>query len=215
MCLDFGEVGIVAASAGQPDSTIDAVSRLARAETNPACLSQHLRRVELHADCIHLVLKRPGLAGQTRDAQTDIAAIERRLAPGERLLVEETDPALVRVVLPVRLKLRGGRSWMALPDGKSGARKANADTVLIQGLSGAHAALDEMSIRPDGRAADQQDAKSPPSAYRRRLANLAFLSPDIQAAIVAGQQPAGLKLEHFLRSDLPLAWADQRIQYGF
>ncbi|MBI2249269.1 MAG: hypothetical protein HYU61_05340, partial [Brevundimonas diminuta] len=103
---------------------IDAVSRLTRAETNPACLSQHLRRVELHADCVHLVLKRPGPAGQTRDAQTDIAAIERRLAPGERLLVEETDPALVRVVLPVRLKLRGGRSWMALPDGKSGARKA-------------------------------------------------------------------------------------------
>jgi hypothetical protein len=44
---------------------------------------------------------------------------------------------------------------------------------------------------------------------------LAFLDPTLQAAIVAGHQPAGLKLDHLLRMDIPLAWADQRAQLGF
>lgn len=191
------------------------VSRLARIQATSAGPSHHLRRVEVHADCVHLVLMRQALVGQTRDLQTDLASLERRLAPGERILIGERDQGLVRIVLPVRLKLRGGRSWMALPDGRSAARKPSDDPVLVQGLSGAHATLNEMGIRPDGRASDQGNSKSPPSAYRRRLSNLAFLAPDIQAAIVAGRQPAGLKLENFLRSDLPLAWADQRTQYGF
>lgn len=35
------------------------------------------------------------------------------------------------------------------------------------------------------------------------------------AAIVAGRQPAGLKLDYLLKADLPLAWADQRTALGF
>ena len=60
-----------------------------------------------------------------------------------------------------------------------------------------------------------RQARGAATAYRRLLANLAFLAPEIQAAIVAGRQPAGLKLEHLLRSDLPLAWADQQAKFGF
>lgn len=194
---------------------IDAVSRIARVEAQAATLCQYLRRVELHAESVHLVLLRQAVVGQTRDAQTDLAALGRRLAPGERMMTEDKDPDLVRIVLPVRLKVRGGRSWLALPDGRTPLRRSNSDPVLIQGLSGAHVALDEMGIRPDGRAHESHAAKSPASAYRRRLSNLAFLSPQIQAAIVAGQQPAGLKLEYLLRSDLPLAWADQKVKFGF
>jgi len=75
--------------------------------------------------------------------------------------------------------------------------------------------LAEMGVRPDGRAIENRQARGASTAYRRLLANLAFLAPAIQAAIAAGHQPAGLKLEHLLRSDLPLAWADQKAKFGF
>ena len=193
------------------DLVITAVSRLVRTAVTASDLDQHLRRVELHAESVHLVLTRPS----AQDASTYLAALERRLAPGERATLEGPDQTLVRVIMPVRLKVRGGRSWMALPNGRSPDAKARVDTTLVRGLSNAHGVLAEMGVRPDGRAIESREARGASTAYRRLLANLAFLAPDIQAAIVAGRQPAGLKLEHLLRSDLPLAWADQKTKFGF
>ena len=42
----------------------------------------------------------------------------------------------------------------------------------------------------------------------RRL--LAFLAPDLQQIILDGRQPAALKLRTILKTELPLAWEDQR-----
>lgn len=49
----------------------------------------------------------------------------------------------------------------------------------------------------------------------RRIANIALLASDIQAAIVEGFQPAGLALEMLKIIKLPIAWADQRAALGF
>jgi hypothetical protein len=38
-------------------------------------------------------------------------------------------------------------------------------------------------------------------------------TPDGKAA--TSSLPAGLRLEHLLRTDTPLAWADQRVKFGF
>lgn len=51
--------------------------------------------------------------------------------------------------------------------------------------------------------------------YHRSLAQLAFLAPDIQTAILEGRQPAGLTLESLLDKTLPVAWSDQRARLGF
>ena len=45
---------------------------------------------------------------------------------------------------------------------------------------------------------------------------LAFLAPDIVATILTGTQPVELTTEVLLRrTDLPLAWAEQRALLGF
>ena len=36
--------------------------------------------------------------------------------------------------------------------------------------------------------------------------NLAFLSPTLTRAIVRGEQPPGLRLNHLLRDGVPLSW---------
>ena len=46
-------------------------------------------------------------------------------------------------------------------------------------------------------------------AYIRTRAQLAFLAPSIQTAILDGQQPASLTLEKLVRMQLPLDWTEQ------
>lgn len=197
------------------DLVAEAISRLVRGPAPKADIGRYLARVELHAESVHLVMKRRALFTSDREAAADAEALTRRLAPGERLVIEAADPSLIRVIMPVRLKTRGGRSWLALPDGQAPASHSRVDAVLLGGLSKAHGIIADAGIRPDGRPVDGRAAGSPAGAYQRRLASLAFLSPQIQAAIVAGRQPAGLKLEYLLRGTLPLAWADQKAKFGF
>ena len=127
----------------------------------------------------------------------------------------EHEGGLIQVVLPVRLKVRGGRSWIAEPDGRSAGTRQNVDPVLIGGLSRAHQIAGKTGLRGDRRSPPGPTKQVISSAYDRALVEVAFLAPDIQAAIVAGSQPAGLRLEHLLRGDVPLAWADQRAKFGF
>lgn len=49
-----------------------------------------------------------------------------------------------------------------------------------------------------------------------RMARLAFLAPDIAAAILEGRQPKVLTARRLLRAaELPLAWSVQRRMFGF
>jgi len=203
-----------------PGATVDAfvldtVSRLARRPVARSDLRDLLRRTELHADHVRLRLSRSSLTGQMREPQADLAMVGRRLQPGETIDIDERDPGHIDVNIPARLKTRGGRSWMVMPDGAAPAGRARIDQTLVWGLSRAHSIVSAMALRPDGRAINGQAGKAAASPYERAMAGLTFLAPDIQAAIIAGRQPAGLKLEHILRSRIPLAWADQRALYGF
>jgi len=51
--------------------------------------------------------------------------------------------------------------------------------------------------------------------YIRTRAQLAFLSPAIQHAILDGRQPPDLTLERIVRKPIPLDWDKQEKLYGF
>jgi site-specific DNA recombinase len=51
---------------------------------------------------------------------------------------------------------------------------------------------------------------APSSPYERKVMRLAFLAPDIQAAILEGRQPIGLIRQRLIAGEIPAAWADQR-----
>lgn len=64
--------------------------------------------------------------------------------------------------------------------------------------------------------ADLSGAAAPENRHLRRLARLAFLAPDIVAAILHGTQPPLLTARQLLRaSELPLSWDEQRRTLGF
>lgn len=194
---------------------LDIVGRLAGQAVTVGELPKYLRRVDLHQDSVRLAIDRQSLTGRAREPQLDLALAEKRLSTGQQALLDPSNPSQVHIRLPVRVKVRGGRSWIASPDGKAAPSQANIDPTLIDGLSRAHNIIDQVGARPDRASATNRKARAPTSAYQRALCTLAFLAPDIQAAIAAGRQPAGLRLEHLLRTEIPFAWVDQRIKFGF
>jgi len=145
-------------------------------------------RVEVRADSLQLLLP-----------IAHLAAVCSRLDPGEMAETDAADPARLRLTLPIRLRLRGGRSWIVGGAGTAPRR----DPVLIEALRAAHGMLET-----DATGMPTLDA-APSSPYRWRLIRLAFLAPDLQRAILAGQQPPGLTLEFLMRRPIPVLWSEQ------
>jgi len=173
-----------------------------------ASMAKPLRRVEVRANEVHLLLEGHGLFAAHADLNSEVTQLSKRLGPGERVMLDEPDQNVVRLVLPVRVKVRGGRSWVVAPDGSAALAKVRADRALIAGLQNAHGFIGAI-------AQAGASAKAPARAYDRQLCLIAFLAPDIQRAILEGRQPPGFNLEHLVHGSIPLAWADQRTAFGF
>jgi hypothetical protein len=169
-----------------------------------------LRRIEVHAEAIHLALDRAVLAGRPLVGEVDLDRLRGRLIAGERIAPDEADAESVRVILPIRMMLRGGRTWLTTPDGRDAVARRRVDKSLVKGLRLAHAL-----VARNGLAGEDETAKAPERPYDRQLCLMAFLAPDIQQAILEGRQPADLNLERLVRQPFPLAWADQRAVLGF
>lgn len=102
--------------------------------------------------------------------------------------------------LPVRARFRGGRSGLLAAPG-SALKPAGPDAALIKAVARAHrwkAMLMNGEVRSIEALATQLGQE------RRHVGctlALAFLRPAITKAILAGQQPAGLRLSHLLDAD--------------
>lgn len=118
------------------------------------------------------------------------------------------------LTLSVNLATRGGRSWTTASS-DAPANRRRIDKGLVAGLRRAHrelqqAGADVMLQKPGWR--EMSGINDP---YIRKLVRLAFLAPDIQQAIMDGQQPVGLTLQILRESEVPCSWDAQRRLLGF
>jgi hypothetical protein len=125
------------------------------------------------------------------------------LCPGERALSDPTHAGLIGLLLPIRLVVRGGRKWVTGADGRPAAIPGRPNANLVRSLRAGHAVLYRCRIDP-ATISPPRKARAPTSARERKLAQLAFLAPEIQRAILAGEITS-LALEK-----IPLSWAEQR-----
>jgi site-specific DNA recombinase len=133
-------------------------------------------------------------------AATFSRTIKGQLEPDEQVGPNGTDDKLVDLYLPASLGSRNVRATIRPTSTPAGRR----DPVLIKALRTAHAMIElTRSGAPIIEAV-------PGPRYQRRLLRLAFLSPDIQRAILAGRQPAGLRLEDLVRNPMPTDWKEQQ-----
>ena len=141
-----------------------------------------VRRVEVHSAVISVFLE----AGCT-------SGLTLRLIAGETVALDLARPDWLRLELPFAIRSRRGRTGVQL------AREPETcfDETMIRALRRAHSLLE----LDEGRLPILRTA--PPTLHERRLVRLAFLAPDLQAAILEGRQPAHVKLEQFIERPFP------------
>ena len=168
-------------------------------------LARLLRRVEIRTDEIHLVID---TAEFFPDEHPDLclSALKRRIREGEQVVPESGTPGAIRVVLPQRLQLRGGRTRIVGGDEET---RSVINPGIVVALKRAHTDLIALKASPLSPPDEQRDAIAPVTQYERQLGRLAFLAPELQRRILAGDQPRDLTLRAILKNEMPLAWADQ------
>lgn len=155
---------------------------------------EHAQRVEIYKEFVHCMMPVKFLP-----------KVRTRLTQDETVEIDPVDASKLRLIIPIRLVRRGGRTAILGVDN----RIQGPDPILVKALREAHAMV-------------QRDAAglpiikiAPDTPHRRRLIRLAFLAPKLQRAILDGRQPDGTTLAQFLDSKFPPLWADQIQQFRF
>ena len=166
--------------------------------------------------------KQPALLGSLSNAERCLLTDRAVLGPGEidieidraalagRLGVNADDisPTILKFSIPFELKRRGVETRII-----AGEWTPEPDRALVTMLAKAHHWVSQMKSGTSAATIAKRENTS--AAYVRTRSNLAFLSPRIQDAILAGSQPADLSLERIRRSGIPLDWDEQEHKFGF
>lgn len=118
------------------------------------------------------------------------------------------DPLVLTIEAPFALRRPGVEGRIVVGD-----RAPQPDRTLLRARLQAHAwVADLRGGKPLGEIAV---ATRHSESYIRTRAQLAYLVPAIQSAILDGRQPADLTLERIIRKPVPLDWDAQARLYGF
>lgn len=94
-------------------------------------------------------------------------------------------------------------------------QKPAPNPALISAVLSAHQ-IKEKYMRSDGSSLSKIASEMNMDARQVwRTLKLAYLSPDIQLAILSGMQPKGLRLKDLIYQSIPTSWAKQRRLLGF
>ena len=127
----------------------------------------------------------------------------------------EAAPEKKSIMLPVTLGRRGRETRIALPPTDDRA-PALRDPALIKLVVKAHRARELLEASSGETIADLAAAQGYSRDYFGVLLRIAYLAPDIVAAILDGRQPIALTRQRLARmTSLPTGWQDQREMLGF
>jgi hypothetical protein len=130
-----------------------------------------------------------------------------RLSDGERAW---SRAGAVVVFSPASVVFRGGRAWL---EGHQPRPANGLDRALVSGVRRGHDIARSIGLSLEGAAPRAAGVVN--NTHERVMAPLAFLAPDIQQAILNGQQPRSLTLSQLQLKALPMSWAEQRRAFGF
>ena len=170
-----------------------------------------LIRAQVHADRIDLEVGSARLVSWLLSEGVGEGIIDRNRASNAN--VDGSKQTLIRLSTPASLK-RTGKEMKFIVEGVTNS--APVDTTLIRLLVRGQKIAKRMFEPncPPLEAIAHEETITP--SYATRLVRLAFLAPDIVAAILAGKQPAGLTANNLMADTrLPLDWRDQRAALGF
>jgi site-specific DNA recombinase len=132
-------------------------------------------------------------------------ATESRAKKGDRAIV---------LTVPCQFRRRG--SEMRFVIGDQAGCEGRPDATLIAAIVRAHTWWEELCGGKSRSIKEIADRAGSDERYVARNLKLAFLAPDITAAILEGRQPASLHADKLIKmADFPHCWARQRQRLGF
>lgn len=161
-------------------------------------LRSMIRRVTVTEEAVRIDVVRAALADSLGEA-------------GARNPAADGDHA---IVVPAKLKARGVELRFIL-HADDGSRRPAPDLSLIRAIVRGHDWFRQMMAPDRPTMSDIATADGVSHHYVRRLLDMAFLAPDIAAAILDGRQPLDLTADRVTRMELPLDWPGQRRLLGF
>ncbi len=170
-----------------------------------------LIRAQVHADRIDLEIGSARLVSWLLNQGADEGIVEGNRTSSAN--ADGSEQTLIRLSIRASLK-RTGKEMKFIVEGV--ANSAPADTTLIRLLVRGQKIAKRMfeSNCPPLEAIAHEERIT--ASYATRLVRLAFLAPDIVAALLAGKQPPGLTANKLMADTrLPLDWRDQRAALGF
>lgn len=123
------------------------------------------------------------------------------------LRAEDLAPSLCRITAPLRLRRRGVETKIIAGEPVP-ALDPHLRAMLIRAHGWARA------LKAGRPLADIAKSEKVSESFLRTRAQLAFLAPRIQAAILEGTQPPELTLKRLTERSLPLDWAAQERMFG-
>ena len=118
------------------------------------------------------------------------------------------------VIIPFVMRRRGVEGKLIVHG--DGATRSRPDQKLIEVVARGHEWFDQLASGTPHSVNEIAQRESVNAGDVSRILSLAFIAPDIAAAIVDGRQPPELtanRLKQVL--PLPMAWAEQRSLLGF
>ena len=114
------------------------------------------------------------------------------------------------VFMPMRLKKRGGRKMVLVPEGKAqlAAQNSSIDTTLVKALVRAHLWQRQLKSGKYQTMQDLCDANKVTAKYVQLILRLNFLAPKLKEAILLGHQPRHMKLADLMQN-IPSLWHEQ------
>jgi len=170
------------------------------------------------ADTIANAAKALAAIAANADTASRLRLVDRiDLAPGALTLKLDADLIAERLALaagdldaerlvsrhPFQLRKRGGETKITLADAPTGQ-----DATLIRNIARAHVWLERIEAGESFAKIAEADGTS--KRRVQQMIDLAFLAPDIVAAILNGTQPLGMTSDWCKSNELPADWAEQR-----
>ncbi|UOM36619.1 hypothetical protein [Acuticoccus sp. I52.16.1] len=121
-----------------------------------------------------------------------------------------TIPDTVMVHVPFRVKKRGGRKEIRLPEGAPS--RPELDNALVKALARAFRWERMMRAGEVATIAELAEREKIAPSYMTRVLRLTLLSPDIVEAIMDGRQGPDVTLARVLEP-LPFAWAEHAARF--
>ncbi|WP_209597636.1 hypothetical protein [Ruegeria sp. HKCCSP351] len=146
--------------------------------------------------------------GQIARGQIDLELNPKTLASAVGIAADQLHPDLTHVTASLDLRRRGVEARVI-----AGDMAPQPDPHLRSMLIRAHCWARD--LKAGVQLMEIVRRESVPGAFICTRAQLAFLSPKIQAAILDGTQPPELTLKRLVSVTHPLDWSEQERQFGF